>query len=128
MHFRNEYGLKWSDNWYFEEQYTIENGIEIAKLLLNKSPRPAAMVVGSDYVAAGIIYEAKRQGIRIPEELAVIGFDNQPISKVIELSTIHQPIKELGQTAANLLYNLMNNKDVPNINKLNLKLIKRKST
>ncbi|XYY59547.1 LacI family DNA-binding transcriptional regulator [Bacillus velezensis] len=128
FHFRNEYGLKWSDNWYFEEQYTIENGIEIAKLLLNKSPRPAAMVVGSDYVAAGIIYEAKRQGIRIPEELAVIGFDNQPISKVIELSTIHQPIKELGQTATNLLYNLMNNKDVPNINKLNLKLIKRKST
>ncbi|MEH7664433.1 substrate-binding domain-containing protein, partial [Bacillus velezensis] len=58
FHFQNEYGLKWSDNWYFEEQYTIENGIEIAKLLLNKSPRPAAMVVGSDYVAAGIIYEA----------------------------------------------------------------------
>lgn len=128
FHFQKEYGLQWSDNWYFDEQYTIEDGIEIAKLFLNGSSRPKAMVVGSDYVAAGIIYEAKKQGLRIPEDLAVLGFDNQPISKIIELSTIHQPIKELGQTAANLLYNLINNKEVPNINKLELQFIKRKST
>ncbi|MBU8639171.1 LacI family DNA-binding transcriptional regulator [Bacillus pumilus] len=128
FHFQKEYGLQWSDNWYFDEQYTIEDGIEIAKLFLNGSSRPTAMVVGSDYVAAGIIYEAKKQGLRIPEDLAVLGFDNQPISKIIELSTIHQPIKELGQTAANLLYNLINNKEVPNINKLELQFIKRKST
>ncbi|MGP7818002.1 substrate-binding domain-containing protein [Niallia sp. 01092] len=46
----------------------------------------------------------------------------------MELTTIHQPIKELGETAANLLYNLINNKDVPTINKLELEFIKRKST
>lgn len=128
FHYQKEYGLKWRDNWYFDEQYTIEDGIEVAKILLEQSTRPTAIVVGSDYVAAGIIYEAKNQGIRIPEDLAVIGFDNQPISKVVELTTIHQPIKELGETAANLLYNLINNKDVSTINTLELEFIKRKST
>ncbi|WP_332633795.1 LacI family DNA-binding transcriptional regulator [Halalkalibacter flavus] len=128
FYYQKEYGLQWRDNWYFAEQYTIEDGITVAKTLLEQTVRPTAMVVGSDYVAAGMIYEAKNQGIRIPEDLAVIGFDNQPISKVVELTTIHQPILELGQTAVSILYSLINNKVVPTIKTLELELIKRKST
>lgn len=128
VHYQKEYGLKWKDNWYFDKQYTIEDGMEVAKTILKQSTHPTAMVVGSDYVAAGIIYEAKNQGIRIPEDLAVIGFDNQPISKVVDLTTIHQPIKKLGKTAANVLHNLIHKIDVPINHTLELEFIKRKST
>ncbi|WP_100407779.1 LacI family DNA-binding transcriptional regulator [Bacillus solitudinis] len=128
FHYQKEYGLQWRDNWYFAEQYTIEDGITVARKLLELPFRPTAMVVGSDYVAAGIIYESKNQGLKIPEDLAVVGFDNQPISKVVELTTINQPILKLGETAVNVLYSLINTKDVPITNTLELEFIKRKST
>ncbi|MFD3450233.1 LacI family DNA-binding transcriptional regulator [Microbacteriaceae bacterium 4G12] len=128
FHYQKEYGLKWRDDWYFDEQYTIEDGIQVAKALLGQSIRPTAMVVGSDYVAAGILYEAKNLGIQIPEDLAVIGFDNQPISKIVELTTIHQPIKELGKAATKVLYNLVNNIDNPINRSFEIELIPRKST
>lgn len=120
--------LNWRNQWYFDEKYTIEDGIDVAKMLLKQPHLPTAMVVGNDYVAAGVMYEAKNQGIRIPEDLAVIGFDNQPISIVARLTTIHQPIKELGETATNLLYSLIHNKNIPTTHTLELKLIKRTST
>ncbi|SDX32173.1 transcriptional regulator, LacI family [Marininema mesophilum] len=127
FYLQKESGLIWRDDWYFDEKYTIEDGIDVAKTILAQSSRPTAMVVGSDQVAAGIIYEAKKQGIKIPQELTVIGFDNQPISKVVELTTINQPIIEIGETAANLLYRIIDNQEVPSVITLELELIKRKS-
>ncbi|MWC28624.1 LacI family DNA-binding transcriptional regulator [Paenibacillus sp. MMS18-CY102] len=126
--YQQKHQLNWNTDWYFDGKYTIEDGIHVARALFSLPQRPTAIVVGSDYVAAGIIYEAKKQGVPIPESLAVTGFDNQPISEVMELSTIHQPIKELGNTAAELLYNLINNQEIPSTNKLELKLLARKST
>lgn len=128
FNYQQKYQLRWHADWYFDGKYTIEDGIQVARQLFSLPDRPTAMVVGSDYVAAGIIYEARKQGVRVPDSLAVTGFDNQPISKVVELSTIHQPIKELGNTAADLLYNLIHSHDVPSTNKLNLSFIKRNST
>ena len=75
-----------------------------------------------------MIYEAKKQGVKIPEELAIIGFDNQPISEVVEITSINQPIIEIGETAANLLHSIIHNQAVPFINTIELELIKRKST
>lgn len=124
---QREYSLKWIDDWYFEKQYTIEDGFEVAKKILEQPSRPTAMVVGSDQVAAGIIFETKKQGIMIPEELAIVGFDNQPISKGVELTTINQPIKEIGENAASLLYSIIHNQDVPSFTTLELQLIKRNS-
>ncbi|MEW9502977.1 LacI family DNA-binding transcriptional regulator [Jeotgalibacillus marinus] len=124
---QKEYHLNWRDDWYFEERYTIEDGVEVAKEIIGQPSRPTAMVVGSDHVATGIIYEAKKQGIKIPEELAIIGFGNQPISKIVELTSIN-PMIEAGETAANLLYSMIQNQDVPFNNTIELELIKRKST
>lgn len=124
---QKEYSLKWRDDWYFDEQYTIEDGFEVAKTILKQRSRPTAMVVGSDHVAAGIIFETKKQGVMIPDGLAIVGFDNQPISKLVELTTINQPIMEIGETAASLLYSILHNQDVPPFTTLELKLIKRES-
>jgi LacI family purine nucleotide synthesis repressor len=50
-------------------------------------------------VAAGIIMEARKNGIRVPEDLAVIGFDNQSIAEVFDLTTIDNQLFEMGSNA-----------------------------
>ncbi|WP_127529253.1 LacI family DNA-binding transcriptional regulator [Paenibacillus kobensis] len=126
--YQQNYQLGWNASWYFDGNYTIEDGIQVARQLFRQSHRPTAIVVGSDYVAAGILYEARIQGIPVPDGFAVIGFDNQPISEVVELSTIDQPIVELGIMAAELLFLQLHDQQVSSTNQLNLKLIQRKST
>ncbi|WP_353626517.1 substrate-binding domain-containing protein [Bacillus sp. JCM 19041] len=63
--------------------------------------KPDAIITGSDEIAAGIIAEAKGNGWRVPDDLAVVGFDNQPTAVLLEpqLTTIHQPTLEMGRAA-----------------------------
>lgn len=104
FHCKETYSLIWDDHWYFDHAYTIEDGRKIMKKLMTLHSIPSALFVGNDYVASGIIYEAKAMGLSIPSDLAVVGFDNQPIAEVMELTTIHQPIKELGEQAVRHLH------------------------
>ncbi|PZD95564.1 LacI family DNA-binding transcriptional regulator [Paenibacillus sambharensis] len=122
------YGLEWRDDWYYEGKYSIEDGSAVAASIAGQSLAPSAMVVGSDYVAAGLIKEAARQGIKVPEELAVIGFDNQPIAQVMDLTTIQQPIVQMGETAAAALHLMLTEAERPSDQTLELELIVRQST
>ncbi|MEI5907437.1 LacI family DNA-binding transcriptional regulator [Bacillus spongiae] len=128
FHFQELYELNWQEEWYFSEQYTIDHGREIARNLIEQKERPTAMIVGSDQVAAGLYYELANQELRIPEDLAIVGFDNQPIAQITELTTIQQPVKELGKKAVFLLNNLIHKQIVPLSNLFDLQLIARKST
>ena len=67
--------------------------------------------------------ELKAAGIRIPEDIAVVGFNNDPIARVIEpnLTTIHYPGYEMGQIAATTLINTIHNSRTSPINTLVLK-------
>ncbi|MBN8211108.1 LacI family DNA-binding transcriptional regulator [Bacillus sp. NTK071] len=125
---QQDYGLTWRDEWYFTEKYTIDDGFDVIKKVLAQSERPTAFVVGSDQVAAGMLYELKKQGIEVPDQLAIVGFDNHPISKLADLTTIHQPIREVGQKAVTLLHGLVQENSVPLISSLDLRLIERNST
>ncbi|WP_308017450.1 substrate-binding domain-containing protein [Alkalihalobacillus deserti] len=61
--------------------------------------------------AAGIIKEAKNLGLNIPKDIAVIGFDDQPIAELIEpaLTTIKQPTKEMGQKTMEVMLSMLIN-------------------
>ena len=48
----------------------------------------------NDQVAAGLLTEARKQGLRVPEDLAILGFDNHEISKALEISTIEHPVSK----------------------------------
>jgi DNA-binding LacI/PurR family transcriptional regulator len=65
---------------------------------------PEALIVAGDEVAIGIMTEVEKLGIQVPEDLAIIGFDNQPISQVLQLTTIDQNLKEIGKTAFEMFY------------------------
>jgi LacI family transcriptional regulator, purine nucleotide synthesis repressor len=88
--------------------------------------RPTALLVTSDQVAVGIITEARKNGIRVPEDLAIIGFDNQPIAKVFDLTTIDNRLFEMGSTAFRIVYDqILKKKNEPESRKLEFRLIER---
>ncbi|WP_419212042.1 LacI family DNA-binding transcriptional regulator [Maribacter sp. X9] len=74
------------------------------KLLQSKNP-PDAIFAPGDTIGVSAIQTAKKLGIKVPEELAVIGFNNDPISSIIEpnLSTVTHPAFEMGQTSAEVI-------------------------
>ncbi|MRW89816.1 LacI family DNA-binding transcriptional regulator [Duganella sp. FT80W] len=80
-------------------------GMEAAGALLAQKNAPTALFAVSDTLAIGAIKAFRRAGLRVPEDIAVVGFDNVPLSQVFEpaLTTIAQPMHELGAAAAQLL-------------------------
>ncbi|GJM81216.1 hypothetical protein HMSSN139_37120 [Paenibacillus sp. HMSSN-139] len=58
---------------------------------------PTALLVTSDQVAAGILAYCTERGIRVPDELALVGFDNQPIAKMLNMTTFEIPLAEIGR-------------------------------
>lgn len=86
------------------------------KLLKNK---PEAVFVASDTMAFGAIRAIKDAGLRIPEDIALIGFDNIPTSADMSppLTTINQDIQKMGEVAVNMLIDLISkeNKEIENI-------------
>ncbi|AIC93970.1 LacI family DNA-binding transcriptional regulator [Shouchella lehensis] len=99
-------------SWRFSG-HSVDDGRDILRTILGLSNRPNAIITGSDEIAAGIIAEAKVKKVRIPEDLAVVGFDNQPTATLLEpqLTTIHQPTFEMGKQAMEMLLTLLANQN-----------------
>lgn len=87
-----------------------EAGEEAAALIMKMKPLPDGAFVANDNCAVGCMLALKHAGIQIPKDIAFVGFNNDPVSKVIEpnLSTINYPGYEMGQTAANNLIGHLN--------------------
>jgi LacI family transcriptional regulator, galactose operon repressor len=81
------------------------DGLRHAQELIQSGRLPRALVCANDELALGALSAARMHGIRVPEELAVTGWDNIPMSDLVSptLTTVHQPIEELGAVAARSL-------------------------
>lgn len=81
--------------------FRTEGGVEGFKELLKLDPLPTAIFAGSDSIALGVLGEARRHGIRIPEDISLIGFDgtSQGEQSVPSLSSVAQPLEEMGRAA-----------------------------
>jgi len=93
---------------------------------------PDGVFTSNDTSAVACIRELKQAGIKIPQEIAVVGFNNDPISRVIEpnLTTIHYPGEEMGEVAATTLIHRLKNTSSANLNTMVLRheLIVRQSS
>jgi alanine racemase len=94
-----------------------------------KKNYPTAIVAMSDVIAIGVIIAAKQKGLRIPEDLSIVGFDDIFISKLInpELTTVTQPTQEKGKLAADLLVKFIRGDSDPSHITLKTKLAVRES-
>ncbi|WP_242243053.1 LacI family DNA-binding transcriptional regulator [Bacillus cereus group sp. BfR-BA-01309] len=93
-----------NEEWIFTECFTLEDGVRVAHKLKEMQHLPEALIVAGDEVAIGVMTEAEKLGIQVPKDLAIIGFDNQPISQVLQLTTIDQNLKEIGKKAFEMFY------------------------
>lgn len=92
-------GQKLRSDWMIGNCLMIEDGKKVFDLYLKWSEKPTAFLVGNDQVAAGLKTEAIKSGMKIPDEMAIISFDNHPVSELMDITTIEIPTKQLGISA-----------------------------
>lgn len=88
--------------------YTTETGVSGAQKLLALEKPPTAIFASNDQMAMGVFQVAEELGMRIPEDLSVVGFDNITESKYMGLTTVDQFISEMGFVATQMLIKLIN--------------------
>ncbi|MCM3568964.1 LacI family DNA-binding transcriptional regulator [Neobacillus mesonae] len=111
--------------------FTIESGIEATKTLLERHPDLDGIFAGNDMMAIGALKALHRRGIKVPEQIAVCGFDGISLTEVTnpELTTVAQPTYEIGKLAAESLIKFISDLYFnEKIIKLDASLVIREST
>jgi len=104
-------GIPFDDDLVIISQLNDQVGVEVLPKILAMNPLPDGIFAANDTSAVSIMCELKQAGIDIPRDIAVAGFNNDPISRIVEpnLSTVNYPGKEMGEIAAQTLINKLNN-------------------
>jgi LacI family repressor for deo operon, udp, cdd, tsx, nupC, and nupG len=89
--------------WEVTSDFTARGGQAATRLLLETGPRPTAIFAASDEMAIGAVHALREAGLRVPEDVSVIGIDDHEMAEFFELTTVAQPVHEQGQLAAELL-------------------------
>lgn len=129
LDFMQAKALSINTDWIFENYHSIDDGEQLAEKIINLIDRPNAIFTNSDEVALGLIARLKKNNINVPKQIAIMGYDDQPVSKyaLVPISTIHQPVKELAHASVKkLLNNLKINNDIK-VGSLKLKIVIRQS-
>lgn len=104
-----DHGLAYREGEVLLNSLSLESGAEAAERIRRLHPLPDAVFAASDHCAVGCMVALKGAGLRLPDDLAFVGFNNDPVSTVIEpnLSTINYPGYQMGEVAArNLIQQL----------------------
>ena len=92
--------------------YTHQSGVDAAMTLLNKPNPPSVIFASNDEMAVGVLYEAQRRGLKVPEQLSICGIDDISITTKVwpNLTTMRQPLLTIGYRAAITLINRLKQK------------------
>jgi LacI family transcriptional regulator len=85
--------------------FGVEDGFRATHLALSRTPRPTAFFAANDLAALGALHACAEAGLRVPQDVAVVGYDDVPVCTLARptLTTLAQPAQEMGRTAAELL-------------------------
>jgi LacI family transcriptional regulator len=114
-----------------ESDFEILGGVRAALRLLGLAEPPTAIFAFNDNLAIGTIQAAQARGLRVPEDLSVVGFDDSEHASLITptLTTVRQPLAEMGRTAVSLLRRLLDGQRVETLHvELGTRLVVRAST
>lgn len=122
-------GLKLNDELIIHGDYTQSKAEELIRQLLKKKVKFDGVFAGNDLSAVGVINVLLQNGIAVPSKVKVVGFDDSPVASKNQpsITTIRQPIRELGAQVAESLLAILDGKEVED-KILDVKLIKREST
>ena len=99
-------GLEVENGWVVEGGLTLEGSVRATRKLLNHPQPPTAIFCANDEMAIGCIHEIKSNGLSVPEDISVIGFDDIRYAEVQDppLTTVYQPAEEIGERVMYRLY------------------------
>ena len=115
MHAMQEAGLDVPPSYIVQGDWEYESGFEQTKKLLALPQQPTAIFAMNDLMAAGCFHALNEAGLRVPEDISVIGFDNREISRFLQppLTTIALPTREMGVQSAVQLIDMIRNPSMP---------------
>ncbi|CRZ76639.1 ribose operon repressor [Vibrio cholerae] len=125
-----EAGIAINPDWIVESDFECEGGYQAFEKLYQRGKLPSALFVSNDMMAMGVIQAASQRGLRVPDDLSLIGYDDVHIAKFMTpaLTTIHQPKYRLGKAAVDtLLYRLENPDTTAQVVQLEPTLVVRNS-
>jgi DNA-binding LacI/PurR family transcriptional regulator len=101
----SEANLTIRDEWLFLNPTYEHGGIEMARQFLHLTQRPTGLCIVNDYVALAFMVEVMRQGVRVPEDVSLVGHDNQLVASLcpVPLSSSTQPVEEISQAVSQML-------------------------
>jgi DNA-binding LacI/PurR family transcriptional regulator len=111
--------------------FTVDSGYQHGRKLLARPDRPSAIFAGSDMQALGVLRAAREQGLEVPRDLSVVGYDDLPLAAWVgpSLTTVNQPLLAMADAAANMLLGMARGTDSnPRSIDLATELIVREST
>jgi LacI family transcriptional regulator len=128
-----DYGIPYKKNQVLIKDLSEQSGIEAAHEIMRMNPMPDGIFITNDFVAAVCIHTLREKGIKVPQQIAVVGFNNDVICKIVDppLTTINYPGETIGEIAARSLINhLKGLEDIKNTNTIvvHSELIVRKSS
>lgn len=110
-----EAGISPEDAWVADGDWSSASGYRGTLDLLDRSPGFTALFVQNDRMAMGALQALRERGLRVPQDVAVVGFDDIPSARYFcpPLTTVHHPFYELGQTGTRLLIDLIDGRPTP---------------
>ncbi len=127
-----ESGMIIDNSLVFHNELKEDDGINVARAILELDPMPDGIFASNDTTAAACIKILKENGLSIPGDIAVAGFNEDPVSRVIEpqLTTIHYPGLDMGELAARTMIDAIRGQHSASLNNLILRhqLVVRNST
>ena len=107
--------------------WSAEHGADAMNQLLSLREPPTAVYAHSDELALGAMRCIRRAGLRIPEDISIVGIDDHPQAAITDLTTVRQPVREQGRLAGEILMKLLAGEKVPNRIEVATNLVVRSS-
>lgn len=114
----------------FETEISHQGGADVAKHIGKLDTKPDAILCLSDVVALGVLLGLQAQNIAVPDQISMVGVDDLPTSAVAvpPLTSVHLPVSQMGERAADALAHWITTQQVPKSEKLDTRLVVRNST
>ena len=96
-------GIEPDPSLYVAGNFTVQDGTDALNTLMDRDDPPTAIFALADEMAFGVILAANERGIRIPEDVSLVGVDDHDVAPVVGLTTVHQDVAEHGARAARLV-------------------------
>ena len=113
--------------WILSDCLMMEDGKNVLAKYTDWVDKPTAFLVANDQVAVGFIAEVVKNGLRVPDDIAIISFDNHPVAEIMGITSIEIPAKQLGIAAFSAYIQKTMNNDFADKIVLPFKLVERKS-